>query len=68
MKVGLTQEQAAILSTLYSAREKANQELVVALRLVGVDPSCITGGEVSGDSPHLIVTEADSDEESKPSD
>lgn len=53
-RIELSKDQAAILSDLYARKRALESDFNNAIRLVGIDPAKIVGGNLAED-PHLIV-------------
>lgn len=53
-RVDLSKDQAAILTDLYARKRALEADFNNAIRLVGVDPAKVVGGNLTED-PHLVV-------------
>ena len=55
MKKLLTKAQAARLAPLWHAKRHADEGWQAAMDLLELDPAMVTGGDLSGESPHLVI-------------
>lgn len=54
-RIVLRAEQAEGLRALYSARKELENRIAFAEQMLGISGREITGGELGGDNPHLML-------------